>query len=51
MKKTGIELVLLTDNGMLLMIGKGIRGDITHAIHRYGKANNKCMKNYKKKKW
>ena len=31
------------------MIGKGIRGDITHAIHRYAKANNKYMKNYKNK--
>ena len=26
---------------MLLMVKKGIRGRICHAIHRYAKANNK----------
>ena len=30
------------------MVGKGIRGGICHAIHRYAKANNKYMKNYEK---
>ena len=33
---------------MLLMVEKGIRGGICHAIHRYAKANSKYMKNYNK---
>ena len=33
---------------MLLMVEKGIRGRICHAIHKYAKANNKFMKNYGK---
>ena len=33
---------------MLLMVEKGIRGEICHAIYRYAKANNKYMKNYNK---
>ena len=35
---------------MLLMAEKGIRGGNCHAIHRYVKANNKCMKEYDKSK-
>ena len=35
---------------MLLMVEKGIRGGIYHAIHQYAKANNKYMKNYDKNK-
>ena len=31
---------------MLLMVEDGIRGGICQAIHRYVKANNKCMNNY-----
>ena len=47
-KKTGIKLELLTDLDMLLMVEKGIRRGICHAIHRYAKANNKYMINYNK---
>ena len=35
---------------MLLMVEKGTRGGICHAIHKYAKANNKYMKNYDKSK-
>ena len=50
LKKTGVELELLTDYDMLLMIKEGIRGKICHAVHRHAKANNIYMKNYDKSK-
>ena len=45
LKKTEVKLELLTDIDMLLMVEKGIRSGIVHAIHKYAKANNKYMKN------
>ena len=39
LKKTEVKLELLADADMLLMVEKGIRGGICHAIHRYSKAN------------
>ena len=50
LKKTEVKLELLTDVDMLLMVEKGIRRGICHAIYRYAKANNKYMKNYNKDK-
>ena len=46
LKKTEVRLELLTDVDMLLMVEKGIRGGICHAIHRYAKAvsSNRCSK-------
>ena len=48
LKKTGVELQLLTDLNMLLTVEEGIRGRLYHAIHRYSKENNKYMKDYNK---
>ena len=39
LKKTGVELKLLTDNDMLTMIENGIRGGMCNAVYRYAKAN------------
>ena len=50
-KKTEVEVESLTNVDMLLMVEKGIRGEIYHAIHRYTKANNRnYMNNYDQNK-
>ena len=46
LKKTNIELELLTHYDMLLMVEERIMGGICHSMHRHAKANNKYMKNY-----
>ena len=50
LKKTEVKLELLSDIDMLLMVEKSIREGICNAIHQYGKANNKYMKDYDKNK-
>ena len=47
LKHTDVELELLTDNDMILMCEKGIRGGITQAIHRYLSGNKKYMNNFR----
>ena len=44
LKKTEVELKLLTYIDMLLMVEKGIREEICYTINRYAKVNNKYIK-------
>ena len=46
LKNTTVKLDLSTDVDMSLMVEKGIRGGLFHAIHQYEEANNKYIKNY-----
>ena len=50
LKKIEVKLELLTDIDMLLMVKKGIRWGICHAINRYAEANDRYTKNYDKNK-
>ena len=43
LKKTGVNLELLTDPDILLMFERGTQGGITQAVHRYAHAKNSYM--------
>ena len=45
-----LKIDLSTDIDKMLIVEKGIRGEICHAVYWYAKANNKYMKNYDKSK-
>ena len=50
LKMTDIKLELMTDTDMFQSIEKGTCGGNSYIANRYGGANNKYMKEYKKEK-
>ena len=49
LRMTNVQLELMTDIDMFQFVEKGMRGGISYIAHRYGKANNKYMKEYDEK--
>ena len=49
LKMTDIKLKLIFDIDMFQFIEKGMRGGVSYIANRYGKANNKYMKEYDEK--
>ena len=50
LKTTKIRLDLITNQGMLLLIGQGIRGSLTQVIKKHFVANNDYLQDYDKNK-